>query len=75
MTTVQAQALRRVATIILDAVKESDRGYGVPGGHIYAALMGAGCTLDQYTQLMAGLTRAGYLTRDGECYSATGKSF
>jgi hypothetical protein len=44
---------------------------GAPGGVIYAALMGQGCTLSQFESLMAGLVRAGKLRRDGDLYFVT----
>ena len=73
MTLEQTKALRNIAVLVTEAVKESGP-LGAPGGHIYAALMTQGCTLHQYEQIMAGLVRAGYLRKDGDCYHATEKS-
>jgi len=70
MTHQQAQALRAAACVIIEAC---DMPHGAPGGVLYAGLMAQGCTLHQYTQIMNGLTNAGMLTKDGECYSATAK--
>lgn len=74
MTTEQANALRRIAAIIIEAVAAADQTIGAPGGHLYAALMHAGCTLAQYEQIMAGLVRAGLLTKRGECYFVAAKA-
>jgi len=41
---------------------------GAPGGHLYAALMSAGCTLNQFEQIMSGLVQSGDLAKRGECY-------
>lgn len=73
MTQDQINALRRIADAIIQACQESGP-LGAPGGHIYAALMVQGCTLHQYEQIMAGLVRAGMLSRSGDCYHATGKA-
>lgn len=75
MTTEQAQALRTIAGIIVDAVRAAG-ALGAPGGHIYAALMAHGCSLHQYQQIMSGLVRAGVLRQSGDCYfiSAKGKA-
>lgn len=70
MTPQQAKALRLIADTIVEAIKEADPTIGAPGGHIYAALMTAGMTLDQFNQIMAGLVRAGKLRKEGECYFA-----
>ena len=67
MTVEQVHALRRIGKAILESVKAAGE-IGAPGGVIYAALMHAGCTLGQYEQIMAGMGRAGVLTKDGECY-------
>ena len=67
MTIEQLQAIRQIADAIVDMVAQSGP-LGAPGGHIYATLMGAGCSLHQYEQLMSGLVRAGKLRKQGECY-------
>jgi hypothetical protein len=68
VTIEQVKALRAIGKAIVDTVKESDPSIGVPGGHIYAALMTGGCTLNQYEGIMAGLVKAQVLNRRGECY-------
>ena len=54
----QIAAVRHVADSIVEAVKVAG-SLGAPGGTLYAALMGAGCTLDQFNQFMGALQRAG----------------
>lgn len=48
-----------------------------PSGTLYAALMGQGCTLDQYNQILAALTGEGLVRQHGQMLEATpeGKSF
>lgn len=65
----QVDALRGVLDAILDAVTASGPT-GAPGGVIYAALMGQGCSLSQYQSMMAGLVSLGLLRRDGDLYFA-----
>lgn len=67
MTTEQIRAIRAIASEILEAIKDSGP-IGAPGGVMYAYLMTQGCTLHQFEQIMAGLVRAGYVTKSGECY-------
>lgn len=70
MTAAQDQLIRKIADAILAAVAEAGP-LGAPGGHLYAALMAHGATLDQYESFMAGLVRAGLVTKRGECYHIT----
>lgn len=70
MTIQQARALRAIGDAIIDAVSKAG-AVGAPGGHLYAALMAAGCSYDQFVQIMAGLVRAGMLSKSGECYHVT----
>jgi hypothetical protein len=69
MTKQQIAAIQAIAGIIVDVVKAAGP-LGAPGGTIYAALMAHGCSLDQYTQLMAALVGAGKLRKDGQLYFA-----
>lgn len=62
-------ALLYILTSIVEAVKVAGTR-GAPGGVLFAAMMGAGCTLDQFNQLMAALQRAGKVTKRGELYFA-----
>ena len=72
MNAEQIRALRAIGDTIIEAVSAAGP-VGAPGGHIYAGLMHAGCTLSQYEQIMSGLVRAGLLRRDGECYHVVRK--
>ena len=67
----QIAALRAIGRTIIEVC--ADEPIGAPGGIIFAALQAQGCNLHQYEQIMSGLTRAGMLERDGDCYTATGK--
>lgn len=46
-------------------------------GTLYAALMGQGCTLSQYEQILDALTETGLIRQDGQLIDSTpkGKSF
>jgi hypothetical protein len=66
MTPSQAAALRAVARMFLDAVKEGGK-VGAPGGVMYAAVMDK-LSLSQFQQIMDGLVAKGCLRRDGELY-------
>lgn len=75
MTDRQRAMLRQVVDAMLDAVVDAVKAVapaGAPGGVIYAALMGHGCSFNQYTSLMAGLVRNGKLRQDGDCYFIVG---
>ena len=67
MTIEQLKALKAVADAIIETVQLSGP-LGAPGGHLYAALMAHGVTLEQYEQIMSGLVGAGKLRKQGECY-------
>jgi hypothetical protein len=54
---------------IIEAIKAGGP-LGAPAGVLYAALMGAGCSLDQFNQIMSGLVRAGKVRKRGDCYHA-----
>ena len=71
MTNEQITALRAIAKAITETVALAGP-LGAPGGHLYAALMSAGCTLSQFEQIMSGLVGAGVLTKRGECYFVKG---
>ena len=74
MTLQQAKALKAIAGGVIEAVKAGGQ-LGAPGGVMYAAMMGQGCTLQQFEGIMGGLVKAGFLTKKGECYHVTGKEF
>jgi hypothetical protein len=67
-TTEQRAAIKAVADAIIEAVRAADPTIGAPGGVIYAALMGHGCSLERYESFMSALVRTGKLTKRGECY-------
>ena len=67
LTNQQAAAIHLVVDAVVDAVKAAG-DHGAPGGVIYAALMGQGCSLSQYESLMAALIRVGKLRRSGDLY-------
>ncbi len=71
MTNEQITALRAIAKAITETVALAGP-LGAPGGHLYAALMSAGCTLSTFEQIMSGLVSAGVLTKRGECYFVKG---
>jgi hypothetical protein len=77
MTTEQINALRSIAAVIIDTVREADQlnpAIGAPAGHLYAGLMTAGCTLEQFEQIMGALVSTGKLSKDGDCYHFAGGS-
>jgi hypothetical protein len=68
----QASALRLIVSAVLETIEEAGP-MGAPGGHLYAALMHAGCTYSQFVSLMGALVRSGRVVKRGECYHATAK--
>jgi len=67
LTPEQRRAIAAVADAIIEAVRTAG-STGAPGGVIYAALMGQGCTLSQYESFMGALVRTGKLRRSGDLY-------
>lgn len=63
----KAEILRTVRSLLVEAVRAGGP-QGTPGGTLYAALMTAGATLEQYETIMTGLVRAGKLRKSGELY-------
>jgi hypothetical protein len=61
------EALKALADAIIEVVRTAGP-LGAPGGHLYAAMMAHGITLQQYEQIMSGLVQAGKLRKQGECY-------
>ncbi len=62
----QIKAVRMIADAIVDAVKASPMG--APAGPMYAAMMGAGCTLDQFNQFTGALIQVGKIHRRGDLF-------
>ena len=69
MTTQTANPLALILDAIVDSVAVAGSS-GAPGGVLYSALMGAGCTLNQFHQLMALLLSQGRVTQRGQLYFA-----
>ena len=63
----QINALKEIARGIVDAVKAAGE-LGAPAGTLYAALMTAGCTINQFEGIMSGMVKAGLLTQSGNLY-------
>lgn len=64
--------LREICDAIVDCVRASG-SKGEPGGTLYALLMSAGCTLEQFNQIMSGLVKAGKVVKRGELYFVEAK--
>lgn len=64
-----AKTLIGVINAILETVQEAnDLGHGVPGGHIYNALMTTGMSLHTFESIMLAMVQAGKLERRGQLY-------
>lgn len=59
----QLNAIRRMAEAILEAITAAGE-YGIPSGHLYAALMSK-MNLDTYNKFIDALTRTGKITNQG----------
>lgn len=70
MTKDQIFAVQRVALALLEAIDEAGP-LGAPSGILYAALMGQGCTLDTYKQIMDPMVSRGFLVLEHDCYTMT----
>jgi hypothetical protein len=67
-----AAAAFTIIRIVMETIVEAG-DLGAPSGPLYAALMTQGCTYQQYTELMDGLTWVGLLRLSHHCYHATEK--
>jgi hypothetical protein len=65
----QLMAVAMIGLTIVAAVKAAGP-LGVPGGTIYAGLMGHGCTLSQFENLMSILLQSGKIIKKGQLYVA-----
>jgi hypothetical protein len=63
----QLIAIKALCEAIVSAV-DVGGAEGATGGILYAALMQQGCTLDQFSGIMAGMVGAGILCKVGERY-------
>jgi hypothetical protein len=67
--TTKEQATIQVLKALFNTVLASGP-LGAPGGVMYAALMGQGCTLQQFEGLMNALLRTRLVRKVGDCYHA-----
>jgi len=51
-----------IKKIVVEVILENTSPTGTPSGHIYAALMQSGISLDSYNSLMAELVREGKIS-------------
>lgn len=56
----------KICSAILDCIKECPDG--IPGGLLYASLMGYGCSLETYESLMSIMIDAGRVRKSGDLY-------
>lgn len=73
LTDEQKKYIAAITDVVLEVIRESKSVFGVPGGHIYAALMGHGWSLAQYESLMDVLVQCGKVVKRGDCYFPTEK--
>jgi hypothetical protein len=64
--------LKIIADIVIEAIQASPQG--APGGHLYAALMSTGMTLEQFERLINLLVETGKVTKRGQLYFAGSNS-
>ena len=67
---VQKMVVRRIALAVLEAIDEAGP-IGAPSGILYAALMGQGCTLQTFKQIMDPMEAIGYVELESDCYLIT----
>jgi hypothetical protein len=60
----QQRAVIEVVAAVLDTIKEMGP-QGAPEGPLYAALMGSGCTLNQFQGIVGILVRSGKVRQSG----------
>lgn len=63
----QADAIQRLAQIILDTVK-AQKPLGAHERLMFITLSAQGCTPDQFQTIMTGLEQLGKVRRDGDVY-------
>lgn len=63
------EALLQLSKAVIETVQEAG-DQGAPSGVLYAALMTAGLSLEQYERLMAILVDAGKVRKSGHLYFA-----
>ena len=62
----QIRAYVAIVEAVLDTIKASPDG--APGGHLYAALMHHGCSLEQFESIMHILVASGRVRKSGHVY-------
>jgi hypothetical protein len=60
-------ALKAICDVIIDGIATAGK-LGTPSGTIYAMLMSAGCSLEQFEQIMGALVAAGKVVKRGHVY-------
>lgn len=60
-TSEQVEAAAKLMAVVVDTIRDAGE---IPSGHLYAALMSAGCTLSTYEQLIGVLERRGLIEVD-----------
>jgi hypothetical protein len=69
LTSEQTLMIVRIADAVVETVKDcGDRG--APGGHLYAALMSHGMSLDSFEKLMGVLVEMKRVKKRGQLYFA-----
>jgi hypothetical protein len=63
----QVDALRQMLDALIEAIALGGAD-GVPGGILYASLMGQGCDLRTFERLMGILVDSGRVRKDGHVY-------
>jgi hypothetical protein len=60
----QVVMVRAILSVMLDAIKESGPG-GAVEGHLYAAMMTTGMSLEQFQTFVQGAIDRGFIRRQG----------
>ncbi len=69
----KARLIAKLVDDVADMIAESTSPYGVPGGHLYAGLMGV-ISIDNFYVLMDLVVRSGRVVKRGDCYVAVPKA-
>jgi hypothetical protein len=67
----KTQFVKLVCDSIIEAVKMAG-SQGAPAGHLYAAMLVHGFSLEQFEQIMGALVRVGELEKRGQVYFVNG---
>lgn len=66
----QQLALRAIVTAVMGTIEDAG-ALGAPSGVLYAALSAHGCSLEQFSSLMAALVRSGRVRQTANVYYYT----